>query len=63
MFKNLMDFAGYRTLALISTLFFFAMFAGIVIRVMFMKKTHVTEMSNLPLEGNSPPAQQKEERP
>ena len=63
MFKDLVDFADNRIYALLSTVFFFALFAGVVVKVIFMKKSHVTKMSNLPLEDGIPFSAQQEDRP
>ncbi len=51
MFTHLFDFSGYHQLGDIATIFFFLLFAGIVVRVFFLKKTFVTRMSNMPLDS------------
>lgn len=63
MFKDLLDLSGNGIYAIISTLFFFFLFVGVVIRVIFMKKSHIRSMSNLPLEDGTPLATQHEDRP
>jgi hypothetical protein len=50
MFKSLVDFSGYEALGIITTVFFFLLFVGIIVRVMFLKKKYVKEMEHLPLE-------------
>lgn len=51
MFRHLLDFNGYQSLGDISTIFFFLLFVGIVVRVLFLKKPFVTRMSNMPLDS------------
>ncbi|MDT8322600.1 MAG: hypothetical protein RRA94_00710 [Bacteroidota bacterium] len=52
MFKNLVDFTGFETLDVLTTVFFFLIFVGIVIWVFFLKKKYVSKMENLPLESD-----------
>jgi hypothetical protein len=63
MFKDLLDFGGNGIYAVISTVLFFAIFVAVVVKVITMKKSHTTKMSNLPLEDGTPFARQHEERP
>ena len=52
MFKNLLSFDSYASLAGIATLLFFIMFAVIVLRTLLLKKGFTKRMSNLPLDTN-----------
>jgi hypothetical protein len=63
MFKDLLDFSGNSIYAVISTALFFLIFVGVVIKVIFMKKSFTTKMSNLPLEDGTPLPKQNEDRP
>ena len=44
------DVGGIGLYGIVSTLIFFALFVGILVRVLVMKKAHVDEAGKLPLE-------------
>jgi hypothetical protein len=50
MFKHLLDFSSWNGWASVSTVFFFVLFAGLLLGVHFLTKSHTTRMSQLPLE-------------
>jgi cbb3-type cytochrome oxidase subunit 3 len=52
MFKNLVDFTGFETLAVVTMVFFMLIFVGVVIWAFFLKKKYVSRMENLPLESD-----------
>ncbi|MFZ1728829.1 MAG: hypothetical protein WBQ23_03105 [Bacteroidota bacterium] len=52
MFKTLVDFSGYETLGIVATVFFFALFVGMIVRVMLLKKKFINKMENLPLQSD-----------
>ncbi len=56
-----MDLNNYDMLAAISTVFFFLLFAGIVIRVLFMRKKYTMYMEKLPLDENDYTIQEERE--
>ena len=61
MFKDLVDFSGYEWLGTVTTVFFLLLFAGIVVRVFFLKKKYISEMGNLPLESDGNEIEEKEQ--
>ncbi|MFA6232872.1 MAG: hypothetical protein WC824_01620 [Bacteroidota bacterium] len=52
MFKTLVDFSGYETLGVVTTVFFFALFVAMIVRVLFLKKKFISKMENLPLQSD-----------
>ncbi len=50
MFKHLMDSAAYNDAAAAATVLFFAIFAAILLRTIFLKKSFTNHMSRLPLD-------------
>lgn len=52
MFKSLMDFSSYETLGAVATVFFFAIFVGMIVLVVRMKQTYVRQMESLPLQSD-----------
>jgi uncharacterized BrkB/YihY/UPF0761 family membrane protein len=52
MFKTLVDFSGYETLGVVVTVFFFALFVAMTVRVMLLKKQFISKMENLPLNSD-----------
>jgi hypothetical protein len=63
MFKDLLELGNNGVYAIVSTSLFFLLFLGVAIWVIFMKKSHTTKMSNLPLEDGTPSSAQHEDRP
>ncbi len=61
MFKYLMDMNNYETLAAMSTVFFFLLFIGIVIGVLFMRRQHTVYMEKLPLDEKDYSIQEERE--
>ena len=52
MFRQLIDFSNYTELGVVSTVFFFLLFSGLVVGVLLMKKSYIDHMEELPLDGN-----------
>ncbi|PLX25204.1 MAG: hypothetical protein C0600_12285 [Ignavibacteria bacterium] len=52
MFKNLVDFSGYETLAVAAMVFFFIIFLAILLRVFFLNRQFTTAMEHLPLQSD-----------
>ena len=53
MFKHILDFSSWNGWASVSTAFFFVLFAGLLLGVLFLNKSHITRMSRLPLEDTA----------
>ncbi len=53
MFKNLVNFSAYETLGIATTVFFFVVFAGIVMWALFLRSSYTKEMEQLPLHDGS----------
>lgn len=52
MFKSLLDFSSYETLGTVATVFFFAIFVGMIVLVVRLKKSYVKQMESLPLQSD-----------
>ncbi len=53
MYKAILEnIAGIGVLPVVALLLFMAVFVGVIIRVMKMKKSEVDRMANIPLENN-----------
>lgn len=50
MFKSLLDFSSYETLAALATVIFFVLFVAMVVLALRLKKSYVRQMESLPLE-------------
>ena len=50
MFKSLLDSSNYELLGGVATVFFFAIFVGMIVLVLRLKKSYIRQMENLPLE-------------
>lgn len=63
MFKSLLDFSSYDTLATIATVFFFLVFVAMIVLVIRLKKSYVRQMEDLPLQpdDNKPTASKEQE--
>jgi hypothetical protein len=55
MFKNLVNFTNFEVLGIATTVFFFVVFLVIVVRALFLRKSFIAEMENLPLQDGSLP--------
>jgi hypothetical protein len=56
MFKELIHNMGFQSLSTISTVVFFVVFLGILLRVFLLRKDFTDKMGNLPLEDGEPRA-------
>jgi len=61
MFKQLIDTTSYEGYALVATVFFFFFFLGMLLRVLTLKKSYITEMERLPLDSSDITISDREE--
>jgi len=61
MFKQLIDTTSYESYALLATVFFFLFFLGMLVRVLTLKKSYITEMERLPLDSSDNTISDREE--
>jgi cbb3-type cytochrome oxidase subunit 3 len=52
MFKSLLDFSSYEILGAVAMIFFLAIFIGMIILVLRLKKSYIKQMENLPLQSD-----------
>ncbi len=53
MFRRLVDFSGYESIGIATTVVFFIAFLAILVRVYFLRSSYTRKMEQLPLDDGS----------